>query len=297
MGEWKKAMLVYNANAGANDIEKKLSQTVPVLSQEIKELTIIATSSAEDLKELCKTNASKVDLIIVLGGDGTVHLVINSIAPLETRPAIAILPGGTSNDFSRTLRIPQNLKAAAHSIVNGELIYIDICQANDYYFLNFWGIGLVTEASKNIDGVQKNNFGVLSYFMSTLKSMGQATSFSYWMKSNEKEYDGEAILIFILNGKFIGTRQLPIEGLSPNDGQLDVLIVKNSNLASLRELFSLNDQQVTPDQFEELEHFRVKKLEIDTKDEQEVDMDGEIYDSTPASVSVLPGHIQMVRGF
>ncbi|TSJ63595.1 YegS/Rv2252/BmrU family lipid kinase [Allobacillus salarius] len=294
MEKWNNAILVYKAEEKANVIGKNLSQTIPILSQKIKELTIIATSSPDDLKEVCKSKGANVDLIIVLGGDGTVHLVINSIAQLEKRPAVAILPGGTSNDFSRTLGMPQNLKLAAQSIVNGELVSTDICQANNDYFLNFWGIGLVAETSKNTDDAQKDNLGVLSYFVSTLKTLNQATSFSYQVKTSEGEYDGEARLIFVLNGNFIGTKEIAIRKLFPHDGLLDVLIAKNTNLDSLREIFSLNNQQVDPDQLEELDHFQVEKVEIETKVKMDVDMDGEIYTTTPTVISVLPGHIQMV---
>ncbi len=190
--------------------------------------------------------------------------------------------------------MPQNLKLAAQSIVNGELVSTDICQANNDYFLNFRGIGLVAETSKNTVDAQKDNLGVLSYFVSTLKTLNQATSFSYQVKTSEGEYDGEARLIFVLNGNFIGTKEIAIRKLFPHDGLLDVLIAKNTNLDSLREIFSLNNQQVDPDQLEELDHFQVEKVEIETKVEMDVDMDGEIYTTTPTTISVLPGHIQMV---
>ncbi|MGM8213261.1 diacylglycerol/lipid kinase family protein [Virgibacillus sp. W0430] len=291
-----RALLLYNGNAGAQTVEKKLAQTLPILSQGIKELTVIQTHSLDELKEVCKEWATAIDVLIVLGGDGTVHAVINCIAGLDIRPAIALLPGGTSNDFSRTLRMPQNLKAAAQSIINGTLQNVDVCHANQNYFLNFWGIGLVTEASKNIDEAQKNNLGVLSYFISSLKSIRQTKAFSYRLKANGKAYAGEAILIFVLNGRYIGTKEVPINNLSPQDGKADVLIIKNSNLESLRELFALNNQHGHREELEALEHFQAEEIEIETNSVEEADMDGEIYTSTPASIAVIPSHLRMIYG-
>lgn len=289
-----KAVLFYNKNAGEADIEQKLAQTVPILSQSIKELTLIHTESEEDFKNRCQEIAPNVDLAIILGGDGTVHTAINSIAPLESRPAIAILPGGTSNDFSRTLNTPQKLEEAARSLVNGKLVPIDIGKSNESYFLNFWGIGLVADTSKNVDENQKASLGVLSYFMSTLRTIREAESFTYEIQAEGEKREGEAVLIFALNGRFVGTRRLPIDSLDPQDGKVDVLIVRNSNLASLRELMSLQNPGANVSQFTELDHFRTSELEIRTATPKEIDMDGEMYTETPAHLKVLSAHLQFL---
>lgn len=169
MPRFSKALLLYNGNAGKGDIEQKLRDTLPILSQGIKELIVLQTASIEEVTEACKTYSDQIDLLIILGGDGTLHCCINALAPLPNRPVVAVLPGGTSNDFSRMLQLPQNLASAAEAIVDGTVVDVDVAQSDDTYFLNFWGIGMVAETSKNIDEQQKKSLGVLSYFMSTLK--------------------------------------------------------------------------------------------------------------------------------
>ncbi|UJL47019.1 YegS/Rv2252/BmrU family lipid kinase [Virgibacillus sp. NKC19-16] len=295
MPNYDKALFLYNGNAGANDMEQKLAQTLPVLAKVIKELTVIQTNSVEEAKRTCVTFAKQIDLLIILGGDGTVHTCINSIAALEKRPVIAILPGGTSNDFSRMLQMPQNLKQAAGTIVDGETVDIDLGKSGEKYFLNFWGIGLVSEASQNINEDQKNSFGILSYFMSTLRSVNQAEPFHYEVQADDATHDGEAVMILVLNGKFIGTRELPIPSIAPNDGKLDVLIVKNSTLASFRELLSMNNPNIDSEQLNELDYFQATDLKVTTDSYQDIDMDGEISETTPSEIVLLPGHIRMVR--
>ncbi|GAA0610597.1 diacylglycerol kinase family lipid kinase [Virgibacillus siamensis] len=292
--KYEKALFIFNGNENAAEIKQNLSETLPVLSMSIKELTVMQTMSIEDLKGTCVDYAPKVDLIIILGGDGTVHECINSIAPLKKRPVIAILPGGTCNDFSRMLNMPQNLRQAADAIVNGEITGIDIGNADKRYFLNFWGIGLVSETSLNIDEAHKKNFGVLSYFMSTLKTVNQAESFSYKITSENETYNGEAVMVLVLNGKFVGTRQFPVPAISPSDGLLDVLIIKDSTIASLRELLAMNHPDTDADQLTEVVHFQTSSVFISTGKEMNVDMDGEVDGVTPDRISILPGHIQMV---
>ncbi|PAV30695.1 diacylglycerol kinase [Virgibacillus profundi] len=292
---YSRGLFLYNGNLEKNDLDKKLARTLPILSQRVKELTVIQTATIEEAKNVCRGFADQIELLIILGGDGTVHECINSLATLENKPAIAILPGGTANDFSRMLHMPQNLQAAAHAIVEGDIVDIDLGKADDQYFLNFWGIGLVSETSKNIDDDQKKSLGVLSYFMSTLKTVGQAELFSYEIIADDMTYDGEAVMILVLNGKFLGTKELPIPKVSPTDGKLDVLIVKNSNLASFRELLSMNNPELDADGLTELTHLQVEAIKIKADKSKVIDMDGEMNGTTPSEITILPNHLQMIQ--
>lgn len=114
MPKYRKGLFLYNGSAGNNNMEQNLKLTLPVLALAIKELTVLQTASVKEAQEVCRTFAKDIDILIILGGDGTVNACINSLAPLEKRPAMAILPGGTSNDFSRMLGIPQQQIGRAH---------------------------------------------------------------------------------------------------------------------------------------------------------------------------------------
>ncbi|WP_100012777.1 diacylglycerol/lipid kinase family protein [Lentibacillus sediminis] len=295
MPKYRKGLFLYNGNAGNNNIEQNLKLTLPVLAQAIKELTVIQTASEEEAQESCRTFAKDIDILIILGGDGTVNACINSLAPLEKRPAVAILPGGTSNDFSRMLGIPQQLEQAAYAIVRGEPTAIDIGKTGEKYFLNFWGIGLVADTSQNIDDDQKRSFGVFSYIMSTLRTVSQTEPFPYEITTGEQTYTGEAVMVIVLNGKFLGTRELPVPTIDPSDGKFDVLIVKDSTIATFRELLSMNNPNTEQSQLSDLEHFQTDKLTVAADHPKSVDMDGEITGSTPAEIEVLPGHIQLIQ--
>lgn len=295
MLHFKRALFVYNCSAGEENTEKKLSETLHVFAQATDELIVLNTTSKEELQQACVKYSDQVDLLIILGGDGTVHTCINSIAPLPVRPIIAILPGGTSNDFSRTLGISQNLNEAATSLLNGSIIDTDIGKVGDHYFMNFWGIGLVTETSENVKSEEKKRFGSISYVLSTLRTLNQTEPFHYKVQSTDTVLEGEAILLFVLNGRFIGTTELPIAPLSPFDGKLDVLIVHESNFSAFRELFALQNPAVENEQLTKLEYIQVENLEVVEPMGNKVDMDGEIYEDTAQTITILPGHIQMIH--
>lgn len=293
--KYERGLFIYNGSAGNDNIELKLSQTLPVLAKAIKKLSVVQTESIEEARNIFREYASEVDIMIILGGDGSLHECVNSIAPLNRRPVIAVLPGGTCNDFSRSLNMPQNLYQAAQAIAAGEVVDVDVGKTSEKYFLNFWGIGLVSETSLNIDEEQKKNLGVLSYFMSTLRTVNQAAPFTYKIVTDHEQYEGEGVLILVLNGRFIGTRELPLPTVNPNDGKLDVLVIKNSTLASFRELLSMNRPDTNSEQLTELTHFQATSIKVSTTGEKAVDMDGEVDGTTPADITILPKHIKMVK--
>ncbi|MCM3756280.1 diacylglycerol kinase family lipid kinase [Sporosarcina aquimarina] len=293
MHTFNKAMLIYNEHAGDEDVEAKLAAVVPVLGKAVKELTIVSPESSEETRLLCET-ADDTELIAIMGGDGTVHQCIDAISKLDVRPLLAILPGGTSNDFTRTLGIPQNLRDATEALLSGEIRTIDVGREGNQHFINFWGIGLVADTSKNVDEGQKKSLGPLSYIASTIRTMREAESFPYHIVSSGIDIEGEAIAIFVLNGNSLATTPIPIGAISPSDAKLDVLVVKNSNLAMLRELMSLRKSETDATQLNMLEYMQVSELQIDAPSQRRVDMDGELYDFRSGRIQLLPGHLRML---
>ncbi|MCA1041695.1 YegS/Rv2252/BmrU family lipid kinase [Bacillus infantis] len=289
--EFRKGMLVYNGNAGQKNIEKSLAACVPILSAELDSLVLLPTKREGHARELCREYGSEVDVVFILGGDGTVHECINGLAPLETRPAIGILPGGTCNDFSRTLNIPQNIRNAALSMVAGEMKPVDVMQANEDYFLNFWGIGLVAEASENIKATEKKLFGRISYFLSTLRTIKEMEPFHASLIVDGTEIEEDAVMILLANGHYIGTNELPFRNLDYNDGLADIFIVKDANLALMKE--ALTEDSIEDN--ENILHYKGKEIQVRADKRMEADMDGEVYSATPCQIRVHQAHVQMIK--
>lgn len=298
MSMFNKVLFIYNGSAGQTETDRALAAVLPVISTETKELKVVQTEEADETKKICLELGEEYDLVIILGGDGTVHEAVNGLAALDKRPVLAILPGGTCNDFSRMLNIPQNLKKAAETIMSGQQVPVDVGKVNDdHYFLNFWGIGLITHTSSNIDENQKRLMGKMSYFISALRTVKEAETFRYKMKTDQGEYEDEAVMIMVLNGKFIGSNQIPLPSINMDDGLFDVLVVKESSFGAFLDLFSLNSPDINLNETEtRLFHLQTKSLSIETEEVLEADTDGEIYLETPATMEILKHHIHMIKG-
>ncbi|MCA1023927.1 YegS/Rv2252/BmrU family lipid kinase [Halobacillus litoralis] len=296
MPRFETGILLYNGNKEDNEITPALRQVLPEVSKEVKDLHVIQTASLEELRDVCRTHGPETDVFLILGGDGTIHECINSMADLEKRPVIGILPAGTCNDFSRVLDIPQRLDQAAASIMKGEELQVDAGKTEDTYFINFWGIGLVAQTSFNIDENQKNRLGVLSYFISALKTVNRSEPFDFSLTIDGEKLEGEAVMILVMNGQFIGTRKVPMSSLDLQDGKFDVLIVKNSSLAVFREWLAMGRERSVDQKIQDISYRQGRRITIETESKEEVDMDGEIKTETPAQIDVLPGHFTFLGG-
>ncbi|WP_217560753.1 diacylglycerol kinase family protein [Paenibacillus sp. GbtcB18] len=291
-----KAILIHNGSAGQAEAGSRLGAVIGPLAAGIEELTLVQTKEPGDAERICRERGEETDLLLVLGGDGTVHECVNGLAPLADPPVVGILPGGTCNDFSRALYIPQELERAAETLMQGRTRPVDIGRANDRYFSNFFGIGLITDASVNINPQLKGTIGKLSYFISTLQTAASADPFRFTLKHDSGRADGEAVMLFVANGRFLGTRPLPLAADALYDGVLDVAIIREAGLPLLKELFKIKNFGEWDSEKSSFEFIRTTSLKLTTDQPMQADMDGEIYVHTPASISVLGKKLTFLVG-
>ncbi|MGM0846752.1 MAG: diacylglycerol/lipid kinase family protein [Bacillota bacterium] len=296
MNRYKNALLIYNGKAGQNDLDETLGNCIGELSSCCDELTLYGTKDKSDAERVCREKASSYELLIILGGDGTVHECINGLAELPTRPKTAILPAGTCNDFSRSLRIPQDIKQAAQLIKHGGIEEIDIIKANDRYFSNFWGVGIIADASKNVNEAVKGVFGRLSYYLSAFQTLQEAKVFTFQAEIDGQAVEEEAVMVFVANGRFIGTSELPLPPQKYNDGVVDIFVIKEAGFKLLKELLAAKGTGKLNEKSGDILHFQARNATITTSPVQNIDMDGEVYTETPVKMEVMKHHIPFIVG-
>lgn len=291
-----KVAVILNPNAG----NKKLIESIELICDRLKtafsEVKLYETEAPGHGSEIVKEIASDVDVIIGAGGDGTIYELVNAIAPLEQCPVFAILPGGTCNDFSRAIGMNQNPLKAVEQIIAQKKIAVDVGKHNQQYFLNFWGIGLVADVSENILEDGKEKFGKLSYYMSVGRTISQVEPFEVEVDSDETTYEGEAVMVLIGNGPFLGGNRAVLGNCSFQDGLLDVYVIKQMAFEPLIKWLQTAPGEEQMDPTSQLLHFKTKRVTIDATPQKTVDCDGEKETTTPATISVLPHHLDMYVG-
>ncbi len=87
-----------------------------------KEAIVSETAYPNHAKEIARQAADQnYDLVVAMGGDGTVHEVLNGLmeAPVDHRPALGIVPTGSGNDFSFMMGVTHDPQAALHQVLAG----------------------------------------------------------------------------------------------------------------------------------------------------------------------------------
>lgn len=285
-------LLISNPTAGSNRAGL-LQDVIDPLAAMFDEIVIRQTAKALDALHFAE-EADGFDALVVIGGDGTVFEVINGIAKLETRPVLGIIPGGTCNDFARTLGLPMVPRLAAGMIATQQIVEVDLGQVNDTYFLNFLGLGLIAEASIGIDTEEKARLGKMGYYLSTIRSSMEAEPFSYELELAEgQKMTGEAVLILAANGESLGGIGTNLSEGAYNDGKLDLVIVDEVNLTTIRDVILQKIGLATEPSFT---HILTSGFTLKTYSPKVIDTDGEKAMHSPIEVKVLPEFLKMYSG-
>ncbi|MCR6105800.1 diacylglycerol kinase family lipid kinase [Salipaludibacillus agaradhaerens] len=281
----KKALLLCNDKAGQGDVQKNIGIAAGILTEKVDDLTIRKGKKKGDLEEMCRKLDSEIELLIIMGGDGTVHECVNGLNELTAPPLIAIIPTGTCNDFARALNLPLTVAEAAIVAINGQKQKIDTGRVNDRTFTNFAGTGLIVDTSENINEETKALTGPLSYLISAVKTASDSRSFHYEIVIDGETMNGEAVLITVVNGRFIGTYELPFHNLSVQDGHLNVFLVKEGGLAVFKEWIQRKAFDALPDETTVIAK-TAKTITLKTTETEKVDTDGDVYLQTPIEISI-----------
>jgi YegS/Rv2252/BmrU family lipid kinase len=175
--------------------------------------------------------ASGYGVVVAVGGDGTVHEVLNGLMrrPAEERPALAVLPTGSGNDTCRTLGIPFDVSQAALRLAPGAQQRFDVGICNGEYFNNSFAAGLDAKVTaKAVEyKVTKQRSGLWLYLTSLMHVLFKDLApFDVGVG-----FDGSApqpvqtLIIAITNGPTYGGGFRITPGADPRDGLFDVCMI------------------------------------------------------------------------
>ncbi|MFK3832405.1 diacylglycerol/lipid kinase family protein [Staphylococcus saprophyticus] len=297
--QFKHGVLFYHEHTGIKDIYRGLGDVATSLTTFCRHLSIQLSENEGDIITFCqkikdKRYSDDVDIIFILGGDGTVNELVNGIMKSELNLPIGIIPGGTFNDFVKTLNLNPRHKMASQQLMNAELRPYDVMKINDEYALNFVGLGLIVQNAENVQNGNKDIFGKLSYVGSTVKTLLNPEHFDYKISVDDQTVDGNTSMLVVANGPFIGGSRIPLTDLSPNDGYLNTFIFKEQSLSVLNDVFKQRDSMNWNKMTEAIKHLPAKKITIETDPQMKVDIDGEINQKTPLEIEVIPNAIQIL---
>lgn len=168
-----KALLIINPNAGNGDAAKNSHAIINRFNEYGIKTEVMLTTARGDASEYVRNYGAGRELVICAGGDGTLNETINGIMsfPENERPGIGYIPFGTTNDFARSLRIPNNYADAIENIVNGKATPYDIGSYDGRYFVYVATFGAFSETSYSTPQDLKRIFGHTAYLFESVKAL------------------------------------------------------------------------------------------------------------------------------
>ena len=254
-----KKTVVFIINPKAGTKKKNISHLIDNVFDNSKyEIIKLITEYAGHAQELAKTYSQKgVDIIVAVGGDGTINEVVNGIGLNET--ALGIVAFGSGNGLARHLKLPLNPLKALKTIEKGKSKICDLIDINGRYSINVSGIGFDANIAHKFHTLSKR--GLLTYLKITFKDFFKFKSEKFEIVFDNKTIKKDVFLLAIANSKQFGNNIEIAPQASINDGLIDIVIITPfPKLAIFSLLFYLFTKQLNRSSFVEV--IKTKKITV-----------------------------------
>lgn len=171
-----------------------------------------------------KAVADGVESLVVVGGDGMVHMAVQALAGTEVN--LGIIPAGTGNDVARYLDIPRkDPQAAADIVVGSHVRTIDLAKAGGSYFVTVLAAGFDSKVNERANHMRWPK-GQMRYNLATLAELRVFEPLHYTLEMDGEVHRLDAMLVAVGNGPSFGGGLRITHGADLEDGMLDVVIIK-----------------------------------------------------------------------
>jgi len=292
----EKIKIIYNPNSGRQIVQKNIPMLVELLNKNDYYVTVFRTEKQFDAmyaaSEACKDN---FDVIISIGGDGTVNEVINGMMANSYKPKLAIYPAGTMNDFANYLQIPRAVEEFTKIIMKKNIIKTDVGLGGDRYFLNVAAAGLLTDVAYKVSSESKTVLGKFAYYLESIRELPKQMFKPITIRTRIGEIEEEREILFFLlaNSAYVGGFKFFAPEATINDGKFDLLIVEKGQFIDAASIFvkMLRGNHTT---HPNLKYTQVDELSVECDEVMYVDLDGEQAGKLPMNFKIKREAIELI---
>jgi diacylglycerol kinase (ATP) len=260
---------------------------------------------AEDLAY--KSIMDGTDYLVAVGGDGTMHEVINGImhAPKVKREKliVGLLPVGSGNDFARTLKLSTKISELYSMIEKDQFVPIDIgrlqyksMKDEDLisYFINITDVGLGAEVAKRVNEGNKTYGPNMAFFAATLNTFMSYQKKKIKIESAEFNWSGNVLILCLANAKYFGSGLCIAPHAKVNDGKIAITLAGEvslfdylKNLMKIRKGATLKHPGII---YNEVENCLIEPIGKECL----IEADGEMIGKIPLRVTLLKQEINFL---
>jgi diacylglycerol kinase (ATP) len=277
----------------------------PELQQKFN-TTVLETRFAGHAESLAaQTINEKYDVVMAAGGDGTLHQVVNGLLRNETAalPILGIIPLGTGNDFARTCSLKPNVAQITDLIKSSDPKLTDIgqirCVDKDgrpvtRYFINVCSVGMGPEVVRRLMKSNRAWGADITYYSSIISTFFSHHPAEVSHKTISSEWKGKARVIAIANGQSFGNELYVAPDAVVDDGIFSSFIAGEIPLLKfllLLQMVRSRKKIVDP----RIHYQSLEKVELTSSNPCMLEGDGEIEGFLPATITILPRKIGVLR--
>ncbi len=218
-----KIFLIINKYAGHQNGANALYIIVPYLKKNGCLVEYSFTNHPGHATELASDAAvNGFDLVVAVGGDGTVNEVAKGLIGSNT--PMGIIPMGSGNGLARELGISMNMSKSARTLIEGKNIQLDVCKLNNQHFLCTSGIGFDALVTHKMSKAASRGF--LKYVQLVVRESIFYKPLDVRMKIDGVLIEGPVFLITFANTSQFGNNAFIAPAASMTDGLIDVVVVR-----------------------------------------------------------------------
>ncbi|MCL1925420.1 MAG: diacylglycerol kinase family lipid kinase [Defluviitaleaceae bacterium] len=285
----KKLKLIYTHTAGNGTFKTELDTVFSILSP-VYDISIFRANDLLEIKKFMQQlERDEYHTIVAAGGDGTINTVASAIISGKLNSVLGIIPAGTSNDFARKIGIERSFSSAAELIRDTNIKEIDIGFANDRFFINVFGIGILTNVSNYVNQHAKSALGNMAYYFKGLEKMFQKLEpMRLKVTTSNTVYEDEFLFLLALNSGAAGGFDKLVKNADISDGVFDFIGVVNKGPATIPTLFIrlMMDEHLTDERVIYFKDRNIKIESLENKRDFETNVDGERGPKLPIKVSL-----------
>lgn len=276
MSGFKRLLFIINPNAGINKRENYLQDILTVFLEHNYESIVLYTRKQNDATLYVEEHANDdIDLIVCMGGDGTLNEVFAGAIKINWNKAIGYIPAGSTNDFAASLGLSTDQVENAKLIMTGKAKSLDLALFNGRSFVYTASCGLFSKASYETPQVFKNVVGHFAYILEGVKDITQFKPVYMEIECNGDVLKDEFILVSICNTYSLGgVMSFSEEGIKLDDGYFELLTIsKPRDITQLNSIIlSLYEQNYDNNY---INFIKVKDAKITMPDKLDWSLDGE----------------------
>lgn len=252
---------------------------------------IVETQYAGHATELAKQAVEEgIDIVVAIGGDGTVNEVGRSL--INTQTAMAILPCGSGNGLARHLNLPMNLKKCVDVINECDIRVLDYGIINDHPFFCTCGMGF--DAFISMQFAQAGKRGPITYMQKVLEEGLKYQPETYEIEDEDGVKRYKAFLVSAANASQYGNNAYIAPQASMSDGLLDIIIMEPFDILEAPQV-AIELFNKTLDKNLKIKTFKSKRIHVHRKKEGVIHYDGDpVLSSADIDISIVSKGINIV---